>query len=438
MYLLSKKEVVMENKLYELGAADLYSVAMSETQIEQNPAILIRMREEINIEGLEKALKKIIPSFPIFASTLAYRDGRYSLFESEGDMPIINSEISARPAFLGKSSGGYLFRICIDGCELLLEWSNILTDEYGGMTFLLALICRYLGEKAHLPYMKSAEVFLEDLTRESKKTNAAGANNDVSDKKVKKKKSDYSKIGGALIPTKKNPDGALVHILRIPAKALCETAGRKGASAESVLIPIFSNVLFRRKREQDNGVTADLTINCRTDELDSMHNFTVVKTLTYSAPLGKTDVKRASKLYEQMLDSTSDRESIRAEAERTIDAVSELTSMRPRFLRDLASLAVSKAVRAQRSNFSFLNFGTLPLAPTAISQIESITPLLVPASADAAVAVLRLGKDYIVSISENYVDEKIITDFVGILARLGLTSEEESQLKFRQSRIKLK
>lgn len=428
----------MENKRYELGAVDLYSIAMSETKIEQNPAILIRMREEINIEELEKALKKIMPSFPIFSSTLEYRGGRYSLVEREGDLPIINSEIGARPAFLGKSSGGYLFRICIDGCELLLEWSNILTDEYGGMTFLLALVCRYLGEKAHLPYMKSAEVFLEDLTQKSKKTNPAGIDSSASDKKVKKKKPDYSKIGGALIPTKNNPDGALVHTLRIPAKALCDTAGRKGASAESVLIPLFSNILFRRKREQDTGVTADLTINCRTDEIDSMHNFTVVKTLTYSAPLGKTDVKRASELYEQMLDSTGDKESIRAEAERTIDAVSELTSMRPRFLRDLASLAVSKAVRAQRSNFSFLNFGTLPLTPTAISQIESITPLLVPTSTDATVAVLRLGKDYVVSISENYVDEKIISDFVGILARLELTDEEESQIKFRQSRIKLK
>ena len=428
----------MEKTKYKLGAIDLYSVAMSETKIEKNPAILIKMREAVDIERLTEALTKILSAFPLFASTIEHRRGSYALVENGGALPVISAEIGSRPLFLGKSSGGYLFRICVDGCDVLLEWSSILTDEYGGMTFLLALVCRYLGEKAHLPYMKSAEVFLEDLTQKSKKTNPAGIDSSAGDKKVKKKKPDYSKIGGALIPTKNNPDGALVHTLRIPAKALCDTAGRKGASAESVLIPLFSNVLFRRKREQDTGVTTDLTINCRTDELDSMHNFTVVKTLTYSASLGKTDVKRASELYEQMLDSTTDKESIRAEAERTIEAVSELTSIHPRFMRDLASLAVSKAVVAQRSNFSLLNYGTLSLSPKALAQIESITPLLVPTSTDATVAVLRLGKDYLVSISENYVDEKIIADFVGILARLELLTEEESQLNFRQSRIKLK
>lgn len=422
---------------YKLGISDLYSAAITETEIESTPAFTVTLKEPLDSERLRSACSQALTFFPLFAATLEYK-GEYSLVSHESELPIIHLPFEERAQYFGKSTGGYLFRICIDERKMLFEWSRILTDEYGARDFLLAILSFYFGERVNPPSDEAIQVFLETLAKNGEKASLQTSKSTDKKEEKKEEKRDYSRIKSASIPTRKNPHGALVHTLRVPVSELRSAAGRENASPESVLIPIFSNVLHRRRRTEEANITADVTLNCRNADIDSMHNLTLTKTLTYSGLFGKTDVKRVMELYEQMLDSAKNSDSIKKEAERTVEELKLLVTLRPRFLRDLASLAVSKAVTRQRNDFSFVNLGAVRLSNTANGQIEEISILSAPSLTDAAISVLELSGELIITVSENYIDESIISDFIGICARLGINLSEKSRTEFTASRLKIK
>ena len=184
------------------------------------------------------------------------------------------------------------------------------------------------------------------------------------------------------------------------------------------------------------SITADVTIDCRNAVgFESMHNFTVSKILTYSGMLGKTDVKRVIELYDKMLDSAKD--GVKDEAERTINSLKPLVNLHPRILADIVSLVVSKAVKGQRSDFSYTNLGNLNLPDGVKKQLSSLEFYSIPESADAAISMLEFGDEAIITITENYVDEMIISDFVGIAKILGINFIVQESESFKQSRLKL-
>lgn len=427
----------MEKINYKLGISELYYAAITETKIESTPAFTVTLKEPINSERLRSACSQALPLFPLFAATLEYK-GEYSLVGHESEPPIIASPFEERAQYFGKSTGGYLFRICVDGRKMLFEWSRILTDEYGARDFLLAILSLYFGESASAPVGDALQVYLETLTENREKTSLQTSKSTDKNEKKTEEKRDYSRIKSAGIPTRKNPRGARVHTLSVPVSELCAASGRESASPESVLIPIFANVLHRRARSDEANITADVTLNCRNADIDSMHNLTVTKTLTYSGLFGKTEVKRVMELYEQMLESAKNSDSIKKEAMRTAEDLTPLVTLRPRFLRDLVSLAVSKAVVQERNDFSFVNLGTVRLSDTVREQIEEISILSAPSTTDATISLLEISGELIITVSENYIDEGIISDFIGICARLGINISEKSRTEFTSSCLKIK
>ncbi len=424
----------MENRRYKLGVIDLYSVAKNETEIESTPAILVTLSDGVDKSRLATALQEALTHFPIFATTLEYKGG-YALVSHDGELPIIYSPFEKRPEYFGKESGGYLFRFCVNEREIAFEWSRILTDEYGARDFLMAVLSAYFGEPIEPPSADAIDVLLERLTERGIGAASGGASGN--EKPGASAKKDYSKIKNTHAPTRKNPNGATLHTLRVGLSELRAASGRNDASCESVIIPIFSNVLYRRVKEIEGAsITADVTFDCREAGLDSMHNFTVSKIMTYSGVLGRTDVGRVMEIYEKMLISAKD--SLKDEAERTIKAVKPLVSLRPRILADLASLVVSKAVKQEKSDFSFVNLGELKLSKRVKNGVKDIRICAIPDSADTGISVLTLSDELVVTITENYIDDKIIFDFVGISKMLGISFREEKTEAFTQSRLKLK
>ncbi len=426
----------MKNRRYELGIMDLYSIAINETEIESTPAILVTLREAVDKDRLAFALREALAHFPLFCATLEYKDG-YSLVAHEGELPIIDAPFVERPRYFGRNTGGYLYRLCVSEREIAFEWSRILTDEYGARDFLLAILSAYFGEPINAPDGNAIGVFLETLVDVGEKSSAASGGSKSADEKPKEKKN-HARIKNARIPTRKNPHSATVHTLRAPVSELRAASGRNDASPESVIIPIFSNVLYRRVKENaDIGITADVTLNCRESRgLDSMHNLTVSKILTYSGLFGKADVKRVMEIYEKMLSSAKD--SVKEEAASRLEAIKPLVTLRPRILFDLASLVVSKAVKGQRNDFVFTNLGEIIIPDGVKNGISSLEMRIIPDSADTGISVLLLSGELIVTISENYLDEKIISDFVGISRMLGINFREEKSEAFTQSRLRLK
>ena len=429
-----KNEVFMENKRYKLGVIDLYSVAKNETEIESTPAFFVTLCDAVDRSRLSDALREALSCYPLFATTLEYKGG-YTLVSHNGELPIIDSAIDERPEYFGKESGGYLFRFCVYEREIAFEWSRILTDEYCARDFLIAVLSAYFGEPIKAPDGEAENILLEAFAEKSAASTATGAS--AGEKPKENKKKDYSGVKNSHAPTRNNPDAANLHTLRVGISELRAASGRGDASLESVIIPIFSNVLHRRVGDGDGiSVTADVTFDCRSADLNSMHNFSVSKILAYSGILGRTDVKRVMELYEKMLSSA--RDSLKDEAEQTIRAVKPLVSIRPRILADIASLIVSKAVKGERSDFAFISLGEIKLPGKVKQAVADIKICAIPYSADAGISVLTLSDEVVITITENYIDEKIISDFVSISKMLGINFKLEKSKEFTQSRLKLK
>lgn len=426
----------MDKKRYKLGVIDLYSIAKNETEIESTPVIFVTLRYEVDKDKLSVALGEAHTHFPLFGTTLEYKGG-YSLVENDGNLPIIDCPFDERPKYFGKDTGGYLYRICVCGREFAFEWSRILTDEYGARDFLLAVLSSYFDEPIKAPDERAVDVFLESLNEKVDGGAAAKGGASSNEQPKVSEKKDYSKIKNTHAATRKNPHRANLYTLRAPVSEICAASDRENASLESVIIPIFSNILHRRVVEVDGiSITADVTFDCRKAELYSMHNFTVSKILSYSGILGKTDARRVMEVYEKML--TSAKDSIKEEAKRTVSAVKPLVNLRPRILADLASLVVSKAVKSERSDISFINLGKIELAGKAKKEILTLELCEISESADTGISVLELDGEAIITITENYVDKMVVSDFVGVAKMLGINFEVKPGVDFSQSRLKLK
>ena len=427
----------MDNRKHKLGIKELYFLGLTETDIESSPAFKVTLEENVDIERLHSALSKALSYFPVFSSALDYRNE--ALVFNSGTLPITELSLRNSDARFGKETGGYLFRICAGDNILIFEWSRILSDEYGACDFLAAILSSYFGERITPPSESGIDVFLETLDEKRERSAKSGSGSPAEPKsRAVKKKKDYSKIKGAKIPTRKNPHGATVHTLRTSLSEILAVAERENAAAESVLIPIFSNVLHRRAKTDEAIITADVTLNCRSEEIKSMRNLTVTKTMTYSDIFGKTDFKRVVEMYDKMLAAAKDSTSIRQAAKRTVEELSELVNIRPRFIRDLVSLAVAKAILKERNDFSFVNIGKMPLSDSVTEKIKSICLFDAPSLSDATISILQFADEIIITVSENYIDNNIVSDFVGICTRLGIIIREEASEEFTSSLLKIK
>lgn len=109
-------------------------------------ASVFRMSATLNApvdrEGLDEALKTVIVRFPSFRYTV--RRGLFWWFMQKlENEPEAGGRRSLGPIDI-KANGGYMFRLCSEGCRIDLDVDHALTDGTGAMTFLLSVVAEYL------------------------------------------------------------------------------------------------------------------------------------------------------------------------------------------------------------------------------------------------------------------------------------------------------
>ena len=65
----------MEKMKYKLGVMDLYPIAANKTQIENNPFVQAKLKEQVDADRLYAAVKQSLCDHPLFACTLKYKKG---------------------------------------------------------------------------------------------------------------------------------------------------------------------------------------------------------------------------------------------------------------------------------------------------------------------------------------------------------------------------
>ena len=107
----------------------------------------VTLKEEVDIQALEKALKVVVKRFPTIAARL--RKGAFWYYLQQISEPVqIRSEYSYPMVHMSnKEMRRCAFRVIVYRNRIALEFFHALTDGTGGMIFLKNLVAEYLEQK---------------------------------------------------------------------------------------------------------------------------------------------------------------------------------------------------------------------------------------------------------------------------------------------------
>jgi len=108
--------------------------------------LAVRLDQPVNSALLRGALHAVLPRFPSFRVRLEPGFFWYTLVEEPGLPEVYPETASPVQSFRRRSRGPHLFRVRWFGRRLAVEFSHVLTDGAGGMTFLRALVAEYLSQ----------------------------------------------------------------------------------------------------------------------------------------------------------------------------------------------------------------------------------------------------------------------------------------------------
>ena len=95
---------------FNTGVLEKYYIKTVGTKLENNPAIKIVMKEEVNGELLKEAFLEAVERFPLFGSVLKY-DKDYNFQTLEGIVNIYNVNFDERPTSFGSCNDGLLYQL---------------------------------------------------------------------------------------------------------------------------------------------------------------------------------------------------------------------------------------------------------------------------------------------------------------------------------------
>lgn len=130
---------------YELDNAATLFPAVASDRTTTLFRISATLKQPLNVSALQRALANIAPRFPYFCVKL--KAGFFWHYLSKTDetprlLPDTRWPCMTPPS---RMAGGFLFRVRVFGRRVAVEFSHIITDGTGAMTFLRALLLEYFS-----------------------------------------------------------------------------------------------------------------------------------------------------------------------------------------------------------------------------------------------------------------------------------------------------
>ncbi|WP_105615401.1 condensation domain-containing protein [Vallitalea okinawensis] len=230
--------------------------------------------DNINPEQLQKALESIMGRFPSMAVSM--RKGLFwYYFEPNPNKPLVHLE-SASPcrAIDKEENNGYLFKVFYYKKRIAVECFHALTDGYGGIEFLKALVFAYI--KYEYPDMepdKMIKVAGEQINREELEDSFKAYYE--SDIQVKPRPRD---VGAQhIVGTPMRENTIIVSHGRMSASQLNQIAKKRGATITvyltAILIMTINNMNKQRMKVQRPIVVAVPVNLRRIFPSETMRNF---------------------------------------------------------------------------------------------------------------------------------------------------------------------
>lgn len=104
--------------------------------------IALRLDHEIDSQLLARAVEEVLPHFPTFATKLKRGYAWYYLTPNSSPVPVVDFDGRILRPLDKKETNGYLFRFCVNGDELHIDFFHGLADGTGSLAFVLAVVRR--------------------------------------------------------------------------------------------------------------------------------------------------------------------------------------------------------------------------------------------------------------------------------------------------------
>ena len=413
----------MEKMKYKLGVMDLYPIAANKTQIENNPFLQAKLKEPVDADRLYAAVKQSLCDYPLFACTLKYNKGYY-LETNCKEFQLINAAEENRPLAFGDATNGFLWQMCYDQYTVSFEWCHAISDGRGGFAFFSSVLCHYFG--VDKPVEPAFELGLESFYNKEEKG-------------IPQKKQEKGFAVNAL-PFIKRGYKTDCHILKVPMKEVLTAAKKNDSSPAAVLPPLISMALRKHMnpKAKNKNVSCNVVIDCRSPmRFQTMHNCIISKIITYIDRYDTMEFALVSTIYRAILDLAVQPENIVKAATETVDMISPLVSIKPRFLQKALGKVISGAMKHSDSNFTFTYLGRMDLPDEVMSGLDDFYFRSWTDFGECNVAAVDFGGTLILNICENYEDKQIIPDFIDICKNVGINFETADELTYEQANLRI-
>ena len=410
-------------KRYQLGAMDLFPIAMNKTCLENSPFFKVQFVERVDAERLYDAVKCALKDHPLFACTIVF-DKQYYLEENDKEFCLFNANEENRPMEYGDATNGFLWQICYDDYHVIFEWCHAISDGRGGYEFFASLLSHYFNaERAvELNFDLGLESFYDE-----KETG---------------------------IPQKKQPNGFKAkhmpyikrgyrtdcHILKVPMEEVLSVSKRNNSSPAAVLPPLFAMAMRRNlsERIKNRNVCCSIIIDCRAPmKFKTMHNCVLSKRITYTDKYDEMDFSLVSTIYRSLIDLAVQPENIAAEATKMVKDIRLLTSLKPKFVRRAFANILAKSMKHPDCNFVLTYLGKMDLGEEVMKGISDFSFRSWTDFGECNLAAVDFGGTLVLNICENFYNKNIIKDFIAICSEMGIHFEIDREYEYEQANLRM-
>lgn len=407
---------------FDTGSLEKYYIKTVGTRLENNPAIVITLKEEVDGALLKEAFLEAIERFPLFGSVLK-KDTDYRFETLDDIVNIYNVNFEERPSTFGECNDGMLYQLNYYNNQILFEWSNIVTDEKGALLFFGIVLDYYIGkelEPVHypLPLEHGIEKFM--------------------DKKATKVKQ-VQEIPGfkqKYLPYSKEIKNTNVHILKVKKEEVLKVITKEDKNITAILVPLFSRSLRKHldPKAKNKNVKVNVRLDLReTEEIHSYRNCLITNHITYIDRYDNLDLNHIHTIYNTFFNIAFKEDAIKLACTQTYHRLQALNNIKPRCL----IKPIINAIKHRDSNYTFTNLGTIPFSKEVLEHIESVHINTDPTYGECAINVYELDDNLYLNISENYLDKEIINTFIETCSGYNINLEEIDNYYFKERTVVL-
>jgi hypothetical protein len=338
--------------------------------------IVAALTMHIDPSILEKALGEAMARFPQMAVGLVQEEERRTFISIGGPVPVFKAEETMPSDFLDPQLCGYLIRVSYHHKHVYVDFHRAIADEYGMISFVKALLLRYLELSG---FTVNNDGSVKSLTSEY--FEAEGEDPMVKMEDANASRPIWFMDAKALVPPKAEGDSEEVVQVRIPLSKLKKDYMELPTAPVTHVAPFISHALYEILHESmqpGEYVVAGVQINLRSSfPSSSLRPYYTPVSLAYNRNLDEYPYKTVLMSQKKLLEAQLKHDALAYSAQRKIAEVERAFEESSSLAELDAAFDALQAKTAQKSTYNICRIGHVILPESMqrlVSEFYSVIP----------------------------------------------------------------